>query len=100
MRQIRVEKLATMKEAGVEPFEYTFDTSHTWQALAELYNNRLENGEEDETVDVAVAGRIMLRRVFGKLAFFTIQDETGTIQLQLVKNRLGTDFKVRMVLVT
>ena len=39
-------------------------------------------------VDVAVAGRIMTRRVFGKLAFFTLQDETGTIQLYLDKNRI------------
>ena len=34
---------------------------------------------------VAVAGRVMTRRVMGKLAFFTLADETGTIQLFLEK---------------
>ena len=43
---------------------------------------------------MAVAGRIMAKRVFGKLAFFTLQDESGTIQLHLEKNRLGDTFKV------
>lgn len=33
----------------------------------------LEPGQEDEAADVSVAGRIMARRVFGKLAFFTLQ---------------------------
>jgi hypothetical protein len=29
------------------------------------------------------------------LAFFTMQDESGTIQLQFDKTRLGDSFKVR-----
>lgn len=42
--------------------------------------NKLEAGEEDESADVAVAGRIMVKRVFGKLAFFTLQvDVAGQI---------------------
>jgi len=36
-------------------------------------------------LEVAIAGRILVRRVFGKLAFFSLQDETGTIQLYLDK---------------
>jgi lysyl-tRNA synthetase class II len=43
---------------------------------------------------VAVAGRIMARRVFGKLAFFTLQDNTGVIQLYIDKGRLGEEFNV------
>jgi len=41
---------------------------------------------------VAVAGRVMTRRVMGKLAFFTLSDETGTIQLFLEKSSLGETF--------
>lgn len=33
----------------------------------------LEAGTEDEEAEVSVAGRIMARRVFGKLAFFNMQ---------------------------
>lgn len=55
----------------------------------------LEPGSEDEAADVAVAGRIMARRVFGKLAFFTLQDNTGVIQLYIDKGRLEEEFNVR-----
>ncbi|MFL0756890.1 MAG: lysine--tRNA ligase [Prochlorococcus sp.] len=44
---------------------------------------------EDRLVTVSVAGRVMTRRVMGKLAFFTLADETGTIQLFLEKATLN-----------
>ena len=95
LRMNRLAKVEAMREAGVEPFEYSFQTTHSAAQLVSLYDGKLEGGEEDEAADVAVAGRIMTRRVFGKLAFFTMQDESGTIQLQFDKNRLGDTFKVR-----
>lgn len=94
LRLNRLAKVQVMKDAGVEPFEYTYSTSHTANELLQLYDGHLEGGEEDEAADVSVAGRIMTRRVFGKLAFFTLQDGTGTIQLQFDKNRLSESFKV------
>ena len=94
LRQARLAKVAMMREAGAEPYAYTYDPTHTSMELQELYEGKLEGGEEDEEADVAVAGRIMAKRVFGKLAFFTLQDESGNIQLHLEKNRLGDSFKV------
>eukprot|EP00526_Cylindrotheca_closterium_P004838 CAMPEP_0113647542 /NCGR_PEP_ID=MMETSP0017_2-20120614/25173_1 /TAXON_ID=2856 /ORGANISM="Cylindrotheca closterium" /LENGTH=634 /DNA_ID=CAMNT_0000559619 /DNA_START=183 /DNA_END=2087 /DNA_ORIENTATION=+ /assembly_acc=CAM_ASM_000147 len=93
LRLNRLSKVAAMREADIEPFEYTFDQTRSAAQLAAEYDGKLEGGEEDEESDVAVAGRIMTRRVFGKLAFFTLQDETGTIQLQFDKKRLGDTFK-------
>eukprot|EP00977_Amphora_coffeiformis_P005095 scaffold1071_cov166-Amphora_coffeaeformis.AAC.3 len=94
LRLRRLAKVDAMREAGVEPFEYTFSTTHTASELIKLYDGKLEGGEEDEEANVSVAGRIMTRRLFGKkLAFFTLQDETGTIQLQFEKSRLGDAFK-------
>ena len=90
----RLAKVVSMREAGIEPFEYTFPITTSASQLTTDYNGKLEPGEEDEDVDVAVAGRILTRRVFGKLAFFTVQDESGIIQLQFDKNRLGDNFKV------
>lgn len=94
----RLAKVESMREADVEPFEYTFDVTTSAAQLQADYTDKLESGEEDEGSDVSVAGRIMTRRVFGKLAFFTMQDETGIIQLQFDKKRLGDTFKVRGVL--
>ena len=101
LRQNRLDKVQAMRDAGVEPFAYTFAPTTTAAQLAAEYHDdehegtqrRLAPGEEDETADVSVAGRIMVRRVFGKLAFFTLQDETGVIQLQLDKGRLGESFE-------
>lgn len=94
LRQTRISKIEAMKDAGVNPFAYTFQTTHTSKELASLYQDKLENGEEDEATNVAIAGRILTRRVFGKLAFFTIQDDSGQIQVQFDKSRLGDSFTV------
>ena len=84
MREVRVGKMKTMLAAGINPFAYTYKTTHKTTELVAIAAH-LANGEEDEKSDVSVAGRIMLRRVFGKLAFFTLQDESGQIQLYLEK---------------
>jgi hypothetical protein len=94
LRLTRLAKVDAMREANVEPFEYTFDVTRSAAQLAAEYEGRLAEGEEDEESDVSVAGRIMMRRVFGKLAFFALQDGSGTVQLQFDKNRLGDAFKV------
>ena len=38
--------------------------------------------------EVSVAGRVMLRRVMGKLAFLTLRDGSGDIQLYVDKSIL------------
>lgn len=81
LRGARLEKVAQLRQLGLNPYAYHWKTTHHAVDLQEKYAD-LPNGEEVE-VEVAVAGRIMARRVFGKLAFFTLQDETGTIQLYL-----------------
>jgi lysyl-tRNA synthetase class 2 len=95
IRKTRLGKVQAMRDAGIQPFEYRYQPTHTAGQLQTLFEGKLNLGEEDITFgQVAVAGRIMIKRVFGKLAFFTMQDESGTIQLQLEKNRLGDTFEV------
>ena len=98
LRESRLAKVAAMRDVGAEPYAYVYDPNRTASQLAKEYDGKLEPGEEDDTnefttlgdgAEIAVAGRIMARRVFGKLAFYTLQDETGTIQLQFDKKRLG-----------
>ncbi|MFP3386140.1 hypothetical protein R0J92_22120, partial [Tritonibacter sp. SIMBA_163] len=75
IRATRIQKVETLKEEGLNPFAYKWEVTHHAGALQQQYVD-LENGEEVET-EVSIAGRIIARRVFGKLAFFTLQDETG-----------------------
>ncbi len=87
IRATRIEKLAQLQAAGLEPFATCrWESSHQTAALQAEYA-ALASGEE-AAVEVAIAGRITARRVFGKLAFFTLQDETGTIQLYLDKKQI------------
>jgi lysyl-tRNA synthetase class 2 len=83
IRAARLQKVQQLTEAGLTPFAYRWDKTHSAAELQEHYAD-LEAGAEvgDE---VAIAGRILARRVFGKLAFFNIADESGTIQLYLDK---------------
>ena len=83
LRDTRLEKAQSLRELGQGPYALTFDPSHRMAALQQEHSD-LPNGEERD-VTVSVAGRVMTRRVMGKLAFFTLADETGTIQLFLEK---------------
>lgn len=86
LRQTRIEKAEQLKQLGINPYAYKWDLTHQAADLQEKFAS-LPKGEEDPT-EVSIAGRIMTRRVMGKLAFFTLQDETGSIQLYLEKKRI------------
>lgn len=71
-----------LRSKGYEPYAYKWDRTHTANQLQEIYKH-LENGEESNSEDdqVSVSGRIVARRAFGKLAFLTLRDDSGTIQV-------------------
>ncbi|MBE9045878.1 lysine--tRNA ligase [Pleurocapsales cyanobacterium LEGE 10410] len=87
IRATRIEKVAQIKELGLNPYAYKWESTHHAAQLQKKYAN-LEPGAEVAD-EVAIAGRIRGRRVFGKLAFFELQDETGKIQLYLEKKRIN-----------
>jgi lysyl-tRNA synthetase class 2 len=86
IRATRLEKIEQLKQAGYTPYGYRWEVTHHAADLQKTYAD-LAAGEE-VALEVAIAGRMTAKRVFGKLAFFTLQDETGTIQLYLDKNRI------------
>jgi lysyl-tRNA synthetase class 2 len=86
IRAARLQKVEQLMAAGLVPFAYRWDKTHDTATLQATYID-LAAGQEVAD-EVAIAGRILARRVFGKLAFFTLQDESGTIQLYLDKNTI------------
>jgi lysyl-tRNA synthetase class 2 len=86
IRAVRLEKVEQLKKLGLNPYAYKWKSTHHAAELQEKYAD-LGNEEEVE-IEVSVAGRIIARRIIGKLAFFNLQDETGTIQLYLDKKRI------------
>jgi lysyl-tRNA synthetase class 2 len=97
LRETRLEKANALRELGQEPYALRFEPSHRTDQLQADHAD-LPNGEERQ-LEVAVAGRVMTRRVMGKLAFFTLADETGSIQLYLEKASLGESFSQLTTLV-
>lgn len=89
MRATRLGKVAAMREAGVNPYAYGFERRDCAATLHSDYAGLAHGAEADDGRELRVAGRIMARRVFGKLAFFSVQDGSGaTIQLYLDKKVL------------
>ncbi len=86
IRAIRLEKVEQLKALGQNPYAYRWESTHHSAELHRKFADLAAGVEVD--IEVAIAGRILARRVFGKLAFFNLQDETGTIQLYLDKKRI------------
>ena len=86
IRAARLQKVEQLSAAGLDPFAYRWAKTHDAADLQAQYEG-LAAGEEVED-EVAIAGRILARRVMGKLAFFNIQDESGIIQLYLDKKAI------------
>jgi lysyl-tRNA synthetase class 2 len=87
LRETRLEKGKALAALGQGPYGVRFQPSHRTAELQEAHAD-LPNGDERDVV-VSVAGRVMTRRVMGKLAFFTLADETGPIQLYIEKATLA-----------
>ncbi|WP_165052830.1 MULTISPECIES: lysine--tRNA ligase [unclassified Adlercreutzia] len=87
--EVRRAKRAALIAAGEDPYGHAFAYSHHVAQLNELYAH-LEDGDSTEDA-VDVAGRVMAKRVQGKIAFLELQDATDTIQLFCRINALGED---------
>lgn len=89
IRTLRLKKVEDLRAGGFEPYGYTWDRTHTAAELQKQYVDLPSATEANEEKDhVAVAGRIIARRVFGKLAFLTMRDDSGDIQLYCEKAKL------------
>ena len=73
-------KLTALREQGVA-FPNDFRREHLAADLHAHYDGMSNEELEAAHVRVAVAGRMMLKRVMGKASFATVQDMSGRIQL-------------------
>ena len=69
-------KLTAIRAKGIA-FPNDFRPTHKADALQQQYGEIERDALEAQAVHVAVAGRMMLKRVMGKAAFATIQDASG-----------------------
>jgi len=83
---VRRQKLAELRAAGTDPFRNEFATTHF---SAEALRAHVEG--KDNTVPVAVAGRLVTIRDMGKSQFVKILDQEGEIQLYVRKDVVGDE---------
>ena len=77
----RQKKLSLIRDAEGPTFPNDFRRSHLALDLAQMYGSDDKETLAEKGVEVAVCGRVMLRRIMGKASFLTIQDASGRIQL-------------------
>lgn len=83
---IRRQSLSNLRELGIEPYPaalYEIDT----------YSKDILDSFQDgqDTRSVAIAGRIMSRRIMGKASFIELQDAQGRIQVYISRDDLCPD---------
>jgi lysyl-tRNA synthetase class 2 len=81
-------KLQVLRGQGTA-FPNDFRRAHLAGELQGAFADKPNEDLEAAQTQVAVAGRMMLKRVMGKASFATIQDMSGRIQLYVTRDELG-----------
>jgi lysyl-tRNA synthetase, class II len=83
----RIKKIGLLRESGVNPYAHRFDKDSWCEGIQNKFKKLKE--EEVSKKVVSCAGRIMTKRSMGKIAFGTLQDNTGRVQVLFQKEISG-----------
>ncbi|HTD66001.1 MAG TPA: lysine--tRNA ligase [Candidatus Limnocylindria bacterium] len=83
----RRDKLAKLREKGIDPFKNKFTPDHTCDDA----RSKFDKGEIPEGTKVSVAGRITAHRDMGKSIFIDVRDQSGRVQIYAQKQALGDE---------
>ncbi len=78
--EIRLEKLKKLKEQGIQAYPDSFTRSHTVETSLKT---------ETGTKNVTLAGRILTKRIMGRISFCHIQDDSGKMQIVVQSENIG-----------
>ncbi|MBU4234405.1 MAG: lysine--tRNA ligase, partial [Proteobacteria bacterium] len=91
IRNQRLQKLAELREQGVEPFANGFIPTHTIAQILGEFGTLAAPELEALNQTFRLAGRLMLLREFGKATFCHFQDGTSRVQAYVQKQVLGPE---------
>lgn len=91
--QLRIEKAALLKDAGINPYANDSKRNTTIKKFLNV-NSDVANKENqrDEKRVYIVSGRIKFFRVMGKASFIKIEDESGMLQVYVARDNLKENF--------
>jgi len=81
MDEVRIAKAKQITENGDMPYASSFDRSHSL----------LDAKNQVDGTSVQIAGRVVLFREMGKMAFLTLQDQSGRLQIMFRLDNIGED---------
>ncbi|MBI2345936.1 MAG: lysine--tRNA ligase [Deltaproteobacteria bacterium] len=91
----RLQKAERLRKLGRNPYANDFRPTHTAAQIHAMWSDRTGAALEAESVAVAIAGRVVAVRAFGKAAFLKCQDRTGSIQLYIQRDVLSVaDYEI------
>ena len=86
----REEKLTNLRAEGFN-FPNDFNKKDQINDLVDAYDSLSKDQLEAKKATAQTAGRIVLKRVMGSVAFMTLEDSTGKIQIYFSKDNLGEE---------
>ena len=90
IEQARLEKLARLRQQGIEPFPPRVERSHTTAEAIQTFE-AAEKKKQAKPVQATLVGRIRSIRLMGKIIFAHVEDGYGRVQLFLRADSLGED---------
>ncbi|RJQ14053.1 lysine--tRNA ligase [Candidatus Parcubacteria bacterium] len=86
LRRMRIEKLESLKKAGVNPYPARTSRTHNIREVIEGFD-KFENAK----TNLVLAGRIIGRREHGSLLFLDLQGGDSKLQLHCQEEKLGKE---------
>lgn len=88
---VRREKMAALRQQGIDPFGKRFERTTDSAELKAKYDDTSKEELNELGVKAAIAGRLMTKRGKGKVGFAHIQDREGQIQIYVRKDEVGEE---------
>src|SRR3989338_9876897 len=86
---IRIEKAQRLRDSGQDPYHPArFERSDFVGEVRIKYGSLPEDASKPQ---VAIGGRVTSIRDMGKSIFIDIEDQTGTVQVYVKKDSVGSD---------
>ena len=86
--QQRKAKLAELRGYGIA-YPNDFERKDLAADLHQQYNHLSNEELTEQNIPIALAGRMMTRRIMGKASFATLQDMSGKIQAYIAKDQIN-----------
>lgn len=82
----RLDSLNKIRARGIDPYPHSYRPTHVIKEAIAILRQQKETTEK-----ISLAGRIMAKRIMGKMSFFDIRDSSGKIQLSFRYDILGKE---------